>query len=138
MGDDFKKEKSDLTELDWIIKSSRIQILFYDELQTIRATDIDKERFDNIYKPHIFAYYALFSQMRCKDGNKYYEYVKRIFSSEGLTIRDYKKICNYYAKVVDNIETLFDVIHEKDSQLGVCRVLNDSGWSKSEDIVIDG
>ncbi len=138
MGDDFKKDKSDLTELDWIIKSSRIQILFYDELQTIRATDIDKERFDSICKPHLFAYYALFSQMRCKGGNGYYEYVKSVLSSDGLTIRDYRKIDNYQAKVVDNIETLFDVIHEKDSQLGLCRVLTGPGWTKSEDIVIDG
>ena len=73
----------------------RIQIIFYDELQTIRATDIDRTRFKEICRPHLFAYYTLLSQMRCKGGNGYYEYVKAILEKENLTIRDYKKISNY-------------------------------------------
>ena len=31
MGNAFKRDESDLTELDWIIQSSRTQVLFYDD-----------------------------------------------------------------------------------------------------------
>ncbi len=138
MGELFSKSKSDYTELDWIIKSSRVQLLFYDELQSIRATDIDKDRFESICKPHLFAYYSLFSQMRCKGGNGYYEYVKKVLDSTDLGIRDYQKIENYQAKVVDDITDLFDIINEKNKQIGLCNVVCGPGWTKSEDIVIDG
>lgn len=57
MADEFIQDESAFTELDWIIKSSRMQIIFYDELQTIRTTDIDKSRFEEICRPHLYAYY---------------------------------------------------------------------------------
>lgn len=59
-------------------------IIFYDELQSIRATDIDKIRFEEICRPHLFAYYKLISQMRCKGSNGYYDYVKDILEKEKL------------------------------------------------------
>lgn len=138
MGDDFKGDISDYTELDWIIQSSRLQILFYDELQTIRATDITPNRFKEICKPHLFTYYMLLSQMRCKGGNGYYEYVKKILSSDKLTIHEYQKIDKYQAKVTDTIDELFDIIKKKNDECGLSRVVCGPGWSKEESIEIDG
>ena len=106
MGDDYKNAPSDLTELDWIIKSSRIQVLFYDSKQAIRTPDIDKDRFAAICAPHLFKYVELFSQMRCKGGNGYYEYVKRILEGEGLTARDYKEIKDYKVMVRNDFSEL--------------------------------
>ena len=137
MLEQFSRDVSDYTELDWIIRSSRLQIIFYDELQSIRATDIDKDRFEEICRPHLFAYYKLYSQMRCKGGNGYYDYIKDILEKENLTIRDYKKVNNYQAKVVDNIDELFSVIHDKDKEEGLCAVVCGPGWGIEEDIVIE-
>lgn len=137
MGENFKRNISDYTELDWIIKSSRLQILFYDELQTIRATDIPPERFNEICKPHLLAYYSLFSQMRCKGGNGYYEYVKKVLSKEALTIREYKEINGYTTKVVNSVSELFEIISEKNEEYHLCRVVCGPGWSKEEEININ-
>lgn len=136
--ENFKKDKSDLTELDWIIRSSQTQILFYDELQTIRSTDIDKKRFDSICAPHLLAQYTLYSQMRCKGGNGYYEYVKKILSSSGLTVHDYHKIENYQVKVIEDIDTLFSIINEMNQRVGLCSVVCGPGWAKNENIMIEG
>lgn len=133
----FSRDVSAYTELDWVIRSSRMQIIFYDELQSIRATDIDKARFDEICKPRLFAYYKLYSQMRCKGGNGYYDYIKDILEKENLTIRNYKKINNYQAKVVESIEELFSIIHDKDKEEGLCAVVCGPGWGIEEDIVIE-
>lgn len=137
MLEQFSRDVSAYTELDWVIRSSRLQIIFYDELQSIRATDIDKTRFDEICRPHLFAYYKLYSQMRCKGGNGYYDYIKDILEKENLTIRNYKKISNYQAKVVDNIDELFSIIHDKDKEEGLCAVVCGPGWGIEEDIVIE-
>lgn len=138
MGDDFQKNVNDLTELDWIIKQSRAQVLFYDENQRIRSCDIDKSRFDSICRPHLYRYIELFSQMRCKGGNGYYEYVKNILESSHLNPKSYKPIENYDVRVIDNVEDLFGTIEEKEETEGLSRVICGPGWGKNEDILIEG
>ena len=138
MGDSFQGNENDLTELDWIIKSSRIQVLFYDGLQTIRATDIGQERFDNICKPHLYKYYELLSQMRCEGGNGYYDYVKKILFEKNLSPKDYQNINDYELEVVDSVDELFKKIKEKDNGDNLCKVVCGPGWSIEEDIIIEG
>ena len=138
MAESFTGTVNDYTELDWILKSSRIQILFYDGLQTIRATDIEKERFDLICRPHLYKYIELFSQMRCRGGNGYYEYVKKVLTCSGLTVKSYRKVENYQLKVVDSIQELFDLINKKNIENGLCRVISGPGWCKDEEILIEG
>ena len=134
----INKDESDLTELDWIIKSSRMQILFYDKLQAIRSADISRDRFEAICKPHLYKYVELFSQMRCNGGNDYYEYVKKVLTSKGLGVKDYKKIDNYHLEVVDSVKALFEKINSEKEITGLCNVVSGPGWSIEEDIVIEG
>ncbi len=138
MGETFTRSENDFTELDWIIKSSRIQVLFYDEFQAIRVTDIGQQRFENICQPHLFKYIELFSQMRCKGGNGYYEYVRDIIEKFNLDIREYKKISNYELKVFDNVADLFSVINKKKCNDNLCKVVTGPGWSINDEIIIDG
>lgn len=137
MGESFTRTESDLTELDWIIKSSRLQILFYDEFQTIRVTDIGRRRFDSICRPHLYKYIELFSQMRCKGGNGYYEYIRNVMEKPDLDIHEYKKIENYELKVFDNVADLFSIINKKDKADNLCKVVTGPGWSMKDDIVIE-
>ncbi len=138
MSEKFSESENDLTELDWIIRSSRTQILFYDEYQTIRATDIGAERFKEICRPHLYKYIELFSQMRCKGGNGYYEYIRDIIEKSGLGIKDYRQINGYEFKVVDSIEKLFSIIKSKNSCEKLCKIVTGPGWGKEEKIEIEG
>lgn len=137
MGDNFTKSENDLTELDWIIKSSRMQVLFYDRLQSIRTADIDHNRFDLICKPHLYKYIELFSQMRCKGGNGYYEYIKKIITSVNLSHKEYCQIDNYTLQVVDSVSELFEIINNQEPR-ELCKVVTGPGWGIEEKIVIDG
>jgi DUF2075 family protein len=130
--------ESDPTELDWIIENSRLQILFYDSLQTIRTADIGAEEFERICGPHLIARYLLTSQMRCKGGNGYYEYVKMILESENLHLNSYMKFDNYQTMVVDNVEELFSIIGKENRKYDLCGVVCGPGWKMNEDIVIQG
>ena len=138
MGDACGKNVDDYTELDWIIKQSRYQILFYDEQQRIRSCDIDVERYRNICKPHLYRYIELFSQMRCSGGNGYYEYVKEILEKKKLSPKSYRPIESYEIKIFDHIQDLFDAIDRKEKSDGLSRVVCGPGWGAKECISIEG
>lgn len=134
----LQHNEKDPTELDWIIRNSRLQVIFYDSLQTIRTTDIDKDRFAGICQPHLIKYYTLISQMRCKGGNGYYEYVKAVLENRGLSIKAYKRFADYKTHVEDDVSVLFEKIKEANDQYGLCKVVCGPGWKMNEDIVIQG
>ena len=115
-----------------------MQVLFYDSRQAIRTPDISKDRFVAICKPHLFKYIELFSQMRCKGGNGYYEYVKKILESEKLTIRDYQQIKGYKIMLADSMSEMVEFIdHQNNEGEGLCKVIAGPGWNINEDIVIE-
>lgn len=138
MKDDYKNDESDLTELDWIIRKSRMQVLFYDSRQAIRTPDIDKDRFKAICEPHIYKYIELFSQMRCKGGNGYYEYAKAVLEGTDLSVRDYRVIKDYTINVFDSFTAMLEIIdkHNKEGA-GLSKIVAGPAWSIKEDIVLD-
>ena len=138
MGNAYTNSETDLTELDWIIKSSRLQILFYDYRQSIRTPDISKERFADICRPHLFKYIELFSQMRCKGGVGYYDYVRKVLMTTNLSVHEYQKISNYRIQIVDNIDELTTFIDYQNTEGdGLCKVVAGPGWNIKEDIIIE-
>ncbi len=139
MGDDYKNDPSDLTELDWIIRSSRMQVLFYDAKQAIRTPDIDKDRFAAICKPHLHKKIELFSQMRCKGGNGYYEYVKSVLEGVNLSPREFKEIKDYEVVIVEDFSELVKFIESKNTDgEELCKIVAGPAWSMNEDIIIEG
>ena len=137
MGDCWTKTQDDFTELDWIFAGSRLQVLFYDVLQRIRAADIPKERFDSICKPHFYTRLELKSQLRCKGGNGYYEYVKKVLESEKLDPHEYQSFESYDINTVDSIGDLCDIIAKHNKETNLCRILLGPGWATKEEIVIN-
>lgn len=138
MGKDFStKYNVALTELDWIFMSSRLQIIFYDELQRIRTPDIPQERFDMICNERLYKKIELVSQMRCKGGNGYYEYVRKVLEGEKLDAREYSEISNYKLATVESIDDLMSIIGHHQKEGGLSKVVAGPGWTKDEDIVIE-
>ena len=75
----------DTTELDWIIRSSKMQILFYDSAQSVRPSDIPKGVFRKILdaqenKQNL----QLTSQLRCLGGDDYIKYIHEVLEYEGF------------------------------------------------------
>ena len=142
MGEKFTGEgrEEDYTQLDWIIKSSRLQVIFYDELQSIRTTDIDPKRFYAITNPICHTTMHLTSQMRCKGGKSYYDYVRKILFEPKLDIRDYCIVQNYNVSVEDDIPEFFGKIKKLSAQGLICKVISgsQSGWRLKDDVLING
>ncbi|NLW15898.1 MAG: Flp pilus assembly complex ATPase component TadA [Erysipelothrix sp.] len=137
------------TELDWIVMNSQIQILFYDETQTIKPTDITPQQFKHTIKHNKQSRYLLDSQMRVKGGNRYIKYINSILEEK----EPEKEIFNDYdIKLFDNVDAMINAIKDKDKIHSLSRTVagyawkwNTSGKTQNEiinhelfDIEIDG
>ena len=115
------------TELDWIRLKSNYQILLYDEEQTIKPTDIDKEVFQIIAKEKNTHNYNLKTQLRCLlGGDEYINYIKEIFSNNPP-----KKKINfneYELKIFDNVDDMIQNIKSKNEIYGLCRNVAGYAW----------
>lgn len=115
------------TELDWIRLKSNYQILLYDEEQSIKPTDIDKEVFQKIAKEKDTHNYNLKTQLRCLlGGDEYINYIKEIFSNNPP-----KKKINfneYELKIFDNVDDMVRNIKNKNEIYGLCRNVAGYAW----------
>lgn len=122
----LKSEKSeeDGNELDWIIKQSQIQILFYDSNQTVKPTDVDKEDFEKL-KNNSY-YYNLSSQMRCFGGRDYIYYIDDILNLRKPSFIDFSK--DYDFRLFDDINQMCGVVYEKEKETGLSRIVSGYGF----------
>lgn len=124
----LKMDKMAGTELDWIIACSENQVLFRDELQTVRPCDIDTERFNKLVRPdekNVLVEIPLSTQWRCLGGNDYIDYLKNILS-DIPTSR--KSIGNYDVKIYRDVDRMINDIKKKDTEVGLSRVVAGYAW----------
>lgn len=141
-------DKIENNQLDWIIKQSQIQILFYDSEQTIKPSDIDREYFEKIINQSDRHY--LSSQMRCLGGIDYIEYIKKIINedknNEYISFKD-----KYDFYLFEDINDFCNEILKKEKEIGLSRIVSGYGFKwisnpkiknnvhiNDDDIVIDG
>lgn len=130
------------TQLDWIMRSSKHQIFFYDEAQSIKPSDIPKEKFREV-KRQSAKPIKLTSQMRVSAGNDYINFVDRLLKCQpldNLTIPE-----NYDFRLFTSFQDFHKEIIVKEKELGLSRLIAGYSWpwiSKSDkslyDIEIEG
>ena len=116
------------TELDWIMLCSRNQILFRDELQTVRPCDLRQEEFMNILKdkyrdPKVQL--TLDTQWRCLGGKDYIDYMRDILS---CTAKASREVENYDLKLYTDCYHMFQDIKSKNEEMGLCRMAAGFAW----------
>jgi len=127
------------TQLDWIMKSSKYQIFFYDKYQSIKPADIQYREFEQ----YNAISHTLISQMRVKGGDDYIKYIRDILN---VISPHPNKFYEYEFKLFDKVTDLVKAIKEKDQAIGLSRLLAGYAWkwktkSRNEidyDIDIDG
>ena len=121
LGLDWKED----TTLDMIVKSSKYRVLVYDDEQRVKETDITPDQFGkSISNSHIFNHY-LDTQMRCRGGQPYVNYIRDILSvREDLS---FKEVENYDFRLFDNVDEMVQGIKAKNAEFGLC--LNVAGYA---------
>ena len=121
----FLKEKG--TELDWILKQSKNQILFYDEGQSIKPSDINKERFIDLKKKHK-KNIKLVSQMRVKGGTDYINFVDNLLYNPIKTKYEKFESDKYDLKLYNDVKEMHEDLKKKEKEFELCRLLAGFSW----------
>ncbi|WKZ31125.1 MAG: DUF2075 domain-containing protein [Candidatus Dojkabacteria bacterium] len=114
-------EKDSATQLDWILQSSKHQVLFYDKYQSVKPADIKYNALDNIS----FVNHKLTSQMRVNGGMDYIEYIRDILNCSNPYPN---KFYTYEFKLFNNIKDMVLAIKEKDYDYSLSRILAGYAW----------
>lgn len=127
------------TELDWILRSSKYQIFFYDKNQSIKPTDVASDFFEKLKSFQR----ELKSQLRVMGGEEYVNFIDNVFSENKKIILN--KFENYEFKMFDSIKDMVNEIKTKDQEVGLSRIVAGYAWpwvSKQDptkfDIEIEG
>ena len=130
--DDINKKLNlgkDGTELDWILTRSKFQILFYDQNQSIKGSDITSKSFQDKIENGITFDYYLKQQMRVQAGVSYSIMLKDIFDT---TKTPSKQSFNEYEFILyDDVETMRKKIIEKNNEFGLSRMVAGYAWQWS-------
>lgn len=121
------------TELDWIIANSKNQIFFYDAAQSIKPSDIDSSRFDELLSSKESITIELKSQMRSKGGNDYITFVDDLLNikREG---KKYYSPDNYDILVFDSLKDMYAQLKIKEDVYGLCRLVAGYSWPWNSDV----
>ena len=138
------------TQLEWIIRSSHMQLLFYDPDQSVKPCDITQDMFIKLLSTQSIQRLKLSSQLRCLGGDDYIQYVKEVLNGNGLIspstgnqdhliMRDADdSICNvliphgpfkdYTLQMYDDIDQMMDEINRLDQAEGLSCAVAGYGW----------
>jgi len=117
----FHKES---TELDWICKSAKTKIFFYDENQSVRPSDILNESIENLNAKK----FKLNDQFRISpgfDGDDYVNFIIDIFSNK--LIKNWK-FSHYDFKIYDDLKLMVSKIREHNKSYELCRMIAGYAW----------
>lgn len=120
----LEKNSDEITQLDMIVANSKYRVLIYDKNQTVKGSDITPEEFARALEGSSISKFYLTTQMRCKCGELYTDYIDNIFKCEQLK---YLEIANYDFKLYDDVNDMVEEIKSLDKKYGLCR--NAAGFS---------
>ena len=121
---DFEKAST----LDWIVKKSHFQVLFYDAAQTVRPGDLTKVQFEKAVtiNPTIFEPLELTVQMRCAAGTSYISFIEELLNGKATEKKTFNKFDFY---LFDDVEDMTQIIQRLDGKKGmICRNIAGYAW----------
>ncbi len=121
-------DKENCSELDWVLKQSRTALLFYDDNQSIKPSDVRKEDFDKLKASARTKVDRLVSQFRVKGGNDYIQYVHKLL---GCSFDSQDKQFNskdYELVLFDSIAEMVTQIKHRNDESGLARLVAGYSW----------
>ena len=111
----------DGTELDWVLKKSKHQILFYDENQSIRPSDVRAARIAELNATR----HHLTSQLRVKGGDKYIKFIEGLFGEARELDSAFE---NYDFRIYQDLSEMVTDIKTANGRVGLCRLVAGFAW----------
>ncbi|HVW23515.1 MAG TPA: DNA/RNA helicase domain-containing protein [Candidatus Saccharimonadales bacterium] len=110
------------TQLDWILRASKSQMLLYDEDQSVVPGDIRSADIKSLQAIH----YKLTNQLRILAGSDYIQYIDRLLTLQPLKRPDFG---NYELKYFDSVADMVHLIKQRNEEFGLARLVAGYAWS---------
>jgi DUF2075 family protein/Cdc6-like AAA superfamily ATPase len=128
-----------ITQLDWIEKKSKLQLLLLDTAQAVKPADLPLEMTNQLISSaannHLL--YKLTSQMRVTGGTEYLEFVRALFTADPLPRQDFN---GYDLRFYEDASMMRSDIVKLNEEHGLARLLAGFAWpwaSKRNGLAID-
>ena len=121
-------DKNINTELAWIQQQSAKTILFYDQSQSIKPSDVSKDDFDKLRDQPGTKKLSLISQLRSRGQADYVKHLKDLFNCRLRGEELIFKSDNYELLLFDSIEEMVAQIKLRNEKLGLARVVAGYSW----------
>ena len=120
-------DKYKTNQLEWILMSAKHVVLFYDENQSVKSSDIPYRDFKSTYMKcaNPIWYHILQTQMRCEGGDSYIKYIRQIMDG---TVSEFKTIDNYDFLIFDDVNEMVETIRKKDFEIGLSKTVAGFAW----------
>nr|WP_295869684.1 DNA/RNA helicase domain-containing protein [uncultured Chitinophaga sp.] len=120
------KEKND--ELDWVVRQSDKSIFFYDEFQSVKPSDVLRERFDMLKNNQYTKAAYLNSQFRVKAGLRYVNFIDRLLQGKPIIGKNTKWDEDYDFRIFNDPAQMIAHIKEKNDKEQLARVVAGYAW----------
>ena len=135
----FGSDDRSVTQLDWVKKKSRLQLLLLDTAQAVRPADLPLATTEKLalQASATNALFRLTSQLRVTGGRDYLDFIRALFTNEPLQVRDFN---GYDLRFYEDAKPMLDDIKDLDRKYGLSRMLAGFAWpwaSKRDGSAID-
>lgn len=120
-------------ELNWIMANSKNQVLFYDNAQSVKPSDVPKAHFDEILSEKDTILLELKSQMRVIGGNDYISFVDHLLKLEIDKLRSIELDPKYELLYFDSLKDLYAELEKKNKLYGLARLIAGYSWEWKSD-----
>lgn len=114
-------------ELDWLLTCSKNLILFYDEKQSVCASDISNGSFySRLYNRYRgIRPIILKEQLRIRAGSDYISYIYDILYQRAPERKEFN---GYEFKLFQSFDHMVQQVHKKENMVGLCRLCGGYAW----------
>jgi len=109
------------TQLDWILATTKRQVLFYDQGQSVLPADIE----DIDLRSRSAHFYKLTKQMRIQAGEEYVHFIDALLNQRKIVKPRFK---DYELRVFDDVAEMHQAIQDKDKEYGLSRMVAGFAW----------
>lgn len=123
----LKLDPIETNQLEWILKSAKHIVLFYDKSQSVKSSDISHEEYEITLNKYNYdkREHILETQMRCEGGDTYLQYIKDVMTCKR---KEREKMENYDFMIFDDVNLLVETVRKKDDEMGLCKTVAGFSW----------
>jgi len=124
----LKLNKLQGNELQWVLKQSKKQILFYDVNQSIKPSDVDAENFNNLKSKKSVVVHRIKSQFRVAEGTDYVGLVNNLLNHKNNLVSKQYHFKNYEFYLFGDLGQMIQQINERNIEYGLSRLVAGYSW----------